>query len=163
MRKTLLLLTTMALALLLAAGVALAQATTQHINQTLPVDFAVDDQECSGELIHFTGQLHAVFHITNDAAGGIHAAAQFTFADVKGIGEVSGGEYRLPTTATSTFHTNSEGFPIIATEHSTSNVIGQGQLPDSKAHLLIHFTINENETVTAEVVQARFECSEGSQ
>jgi hypothetical protein len=164
MRKTLLLLTTMALALVLAAGVALAQAPTQHINQTLPVDFNLDDQACSGELIHLTGELHAVFHLTLDDAGNVqHLATQFTFANVKGTGEVSGGRYTVPTTSTSTANSNLGGFPIITTEHNISNVIGQGQLPDSRAHLLIHFTINENETVTAEVVQARFECSEGSQ
>ena len=164
MRRTLLLLTTMALALLLAAGVALAQAPTQHINQTLPVDFTLDDTEgCSGELIPLTGQLHAVFHLTLDDAGNVqHLATQFTFANVKGTGDVSGGTYTVPTTSTSTVNSNLGGFPIITTEHSISNVIGQGELPDSRAHFLIHFTINENETVTAEVSQFKFECSEGS-
>jgi hypothetical protein len=164
MRRTLFMLVLMGTTLALAAGVALAQAPTQHINQTLPVDFNLDDDACSGELIHLTGELHAVFHITLDDAGNVqHLATQFTFANVKGTGDVSGGTYTVPTISTSTVNSNLGGFPIITTEHATSTVIGQGQLPDSRAHLLIHFTINENETVTAEVSQFKFECSEGSQ
>jgi hypothetical protein len=163
MRKTLLLLTTTSLALLLAAGVTLAQAPTQHINQTLPVDFDLDDTEgCSGELIHLTGELHAVFHLTLDDAGDIqHLATMFTFAKVKGTGLVSGEKYTVPTTATTTAHNYPGGFPITVTEQSTSNVIGQGQLPDSRVHFLSHITVNENETVTAEFSQFRAECSGG--
>jgi hypothetical protein len=165
MRKSLLLLTTMALALLLAAGVALAQAPTQHINQTLPVDFNVDDEACSGELIHFfTGEVHSVFHLTLDDAGNVqHLASQHTFANAKGTGDVSGGQYTLLSKVTNTVNSNLGGFPIVTTETASGTLIGQGQLPDSTFHQVLHFTIHEDGTVTAEVVQSRFECSEGSQ
>jgi hypothetical protein len=165
MRKALLLLTTMTLALLVAAGAALAQAPTQHINQTLPVDFNLDDTEgCSGELIHLTGELHAVFHLTLDDAGNVqHLATQFTFANVTGTGEVSGGQYTVPTTVTSTAHSNLGGFPITGTEQSTSTVIGQGQLPDSRVHSLLRYTLYEDGFMTVEVSQFRAECRNGSQ
>ena len=160
MRKSLLLLTTMALALLLAAGVALAQAPTQHINQTLPVDFNLDDTEgCSGELIPLTGQLHAVFHLTLDDAGNVqHLASQHTFANAKGTGDVSGGQYTLLSKVTNTVNSNLGGFPIVTTETASGTLIGQGQLPDSTAHLVLHFTIHEDDTVTAEVIHFRSEC-----
>jgi hypothetical protein len=159
MRKTLLLLTTMTLALLLAAGVALAQATTTHLQETLPVDFTLDQTEgCSGELVPLTGQLNSVFHITEDAAGGIHVATEFNFANVQGTGEVSGGQYRVPTVSRSTATTDSDGFPVIVSEETSSIVIGQGQLPDERVHFTFHITINENETVTADVFAFRAEC-----
>jgi hypothetical protein len=155
-------------ALVVASGLALglgltreAQAVgppTEPIRQSLLVDFDLDDEACSGDLIHLTGKLNSVFHLVDDGAGGFHVNTEFNFADVQGTGAPSGGHYRVPTTARSTFYSHSDGFPIIVTETTTSTVIGQGQLPDSTAHLLIHFTIHENDTVTAEVIHFRSEC-----
>jgi hypothetical protein len=163
MRKTLLLLTTMTLALLLAAGVALAQATTETISETQQVDFTLDGNECIGEPVHFTGKLHLLIHITEDAAGGMHTAIELNFTNVKGTGAVSGGQYTAPTIGTTTLHSNSGGFPIVQTVTEKSIVIGQGQLPDERTHLVFHITINENETVTAEILKATAECRNGSQ
>ena len=103
-------------------------------------------------------KLNSVFHLVEDGAGGFHVNTEFNFAGVQGTGEPSGGHYTVPTTARSTFYSHSDGFPIIVTETTSSTVIGQGQLPDSTAHILIHFTIHENDTVTAEVIHVRSEC-----
>jgi hypothetical protein len=104
-----------------------------------------------------------VFHLTLDDAGNVqHLATQFTFANVKGTGAVSGGTYTVPTTVTSTSHSSSGGFPITGTEQSTSNVIGQGQLPDSRVHSLLRYTLYEDGFMTVEVSQFRAECRKGS-
>jgi hypothetical protein len=155
-------------ALVVACGLALglgltreAQAVgppTEPIRQSLLVDFDLDDEACSGDLIHLTGKLNSVFHLVDDGAGGFHVNTEFNFAGVQGTGEPSGGHYTVATTARSTFYSHSDGFPIIASETTSSIVIGQGQLPDSTAHILIHFTIHENDTVTAEVIHVRSEC-----
>ena len=163
MRKTLLLLTTMTLTLLLAAGVALAQATTETFSETHQVEFTLDGNECIGEPVHFTGQLHLLIHITEDAAGGMHTAIEENFTNVKGTGAVSGGQYTAPTIGTTTLHSNSGGFPIVQTVSEESIIIGEGQLPDERTHLVFHLTINENETVTSEFLKATGECRNGSQ
>ena len=128
------------------------------IHQTLPVDFNLNDEACGGDLIPLTGELNSVFHLFDDGAGGFHLNTEFNFANVKGTGEPSGGHYTVPTTSTSTVHSHSDGYPIIVTENARSTVIGQGQLPDSTAHLVLHFTIHEDDTVTAEVTHFRSEC-----
>jgi hypothetical protein len=142
----------------LAIGSFKVKATKEPIRQSLLVDFDLDDEACSGDLIHLTGKLNAVFHLVDDGAGGFHVNTEFNFANVEGTGEPSGGHYTVPTTARSTLYSHSDGFPIIVTETTSSTVIGQGQLPDSTAHQVIHFTIHENDTVTAEVNHFRSEC-----
>jgi hypothetical protein len=161
MRRTMFMLVVMGTTLALAAGVALAQATTETIVDTQPVEFVVAE-DCAGEEIQFSGQIHSVFHITQDAAGGTHVAAENNL-NVQGTGLVSGGQYRMLATILSTQHINSGGFPIVFTTEGSGKVIGKGQLPDFMAHSVVHFTINENGTVTAEVLQVKFECRNGSQ
>jgi len=166
MRKTLLLLTTMTLTLLLAAGVALAQATTFHESETQSTEFFLEEDPenvCVGETIHFTGLIHFTNHITQDASGGLHTVTHFNFIDVQGTGLVSEGQYRLPQALNGTIHSNSGGFPIVQTEEVSSQVIGQGQLPDFRSHFLLHITINENGDSTAVVDGATAECRNGSQ
>jgi hypothetical protein len=155
-------------ALVVACGLVLGLGLTREaqavdppqktIHQTLPVDFDLRDETCSGDIIHLTGKLNSVFHLFDDGAGGFHLNTEFNFADVQGTGEPSGGHYTVPTTGTTTVHSHADGFPITTTETTSSIVIGQGQLPDSTAHILIHFTIHENDTVTAEVIHVRSEC-----
>jgi hypothetical protein len=163
MRRTMLMLVIMGTTVALAAGVALAQATTETIEDKQTIEFGLDENPCIGEPVHFSATLHSVFHITQDAAGGFHVATEFNLANVEGTGAVSGGQYRAPTVVHSTFHSNSGGFPIIVTETSEANIIGEGQLPDFTSHFLVHLTINENGTVTAEVLRVREECRGGSQ
>jgi hypothetical protein len=157
------------LALALAGGLltlALLAKPTQAQGaetQRLAVDFNLDAVDCAGELIHLTGKLNSVFHVHEDAAGGFHINTHFNFADVQGVGPVSGLKYRVPTSASSaTFSTSGEGPQVVATEVTISRVIGQGQAPDEQATAVVHFTVHEDGTVTGEVAQFRFECRNGS-
>jgi hypothetical protein len=155
-------------ALVVACGLVLGLGLTREaqavdppqktIHQTLPVDFDLRDETCSGDIIHLTGKLNSVFHLFDDGAGGFHLNTEFNFANVQGTGEPSGGHYTVPTTSKSTVHSHSDGFPMIVTETTSMNVIGQGQLPDSTAYQVLHFTIHEDDTVTAEVSHFRSEC-----
>jgi hypothetical protein len=162
MRRTMFVLVVMGTTLALAAGVALAQATTETIEDTQPVEFEVFN-DCSGEWVLFSGQFHSISHITQDAASGIHVVGEFNSANLQGTGLESGGQYTAQMSGRFIEHRNSGGFPIVLTTETTGNVIGQGQLPDFKAHFLLRITINENGTVTAEILRVRFECSNGSQ
>ena len=155
MRRTMFLLVIMGTTLALAAGVALAQGaeTTRG-----PVDFFLDAEDCAGELIHVTGKLNAVFHVMEDEDGSFHGNSHFNFANVKGVGEVTGVEYRVPTTVNSTQNFTSAAGQLITTETTMSLTVGQGQAPNQQATAVIHFVFAPDGTVKTEVVEFRFEC-----
>src|SRR5918994_841947 len=92
-KRLVLLLAVVGMTLALAAGMALAQATTFTSNEKVPLDL-VDTNPCTGEPVHFTGELHILFHVTEDANGGLHVQSQFQPAGVSGTGLVSGEQYR---------------------------------------------------------------------
>jgi hypothetical protein len=158
MRRTMCMVVVMVTTLALAAGAALAQATTETIEDTTPLEFTLDQSPCAGELIHVSGQLHTVSHVTHDATGVMHAESHFNHVNVQGTGLVSGGQYRVIATQQATAHGDFEEYPIRYTLQETSNVIGQGQLPDFMLHLTYHVVINEDGTVTMEVINFRAEC-----
>jgi hypothetical protein len=79
--------------LALAAGMALAQATTDTFNEKVPLDQVVDNP-CTGEQIRVTGALHILFHVTEDANGGLHVQTHFQPRGVSGTGLESGTRYR---------------------------------------------------------------------
>jgi hypothetical protein len=166
MRRTMCMLVVMGTTLALAAGVALAQATTFHEVDTQQTEFFLEEDPenpCVGETIHFTGLIHFTSHTTQDAAGGLHTVTHFNFIDVQGTGLVSGGQYRLPQALNGTIHSNAGGFPIVQTEEVSGQVIGQGQLPDFRSHFLLHITINENGDSTAEVLRVTAQCRNTNQ
>jgi hypothetical protein len=144
MRRTMYMLVFMGTTLALAAGVALAQGaeTTRG-----PVDFTLESTDCAGELIH----------VMEDEDGSFHGNSHFDFANVRGIGELTGVTYRVPTTVNSTQGFTSAG-RLISTEVSMSLTVGQGQAPNQQATAVIHFVGAPDGAVTTEVLQFRFEC-----
>jgi hypothetical protein len=156
MRRTMYMLVVMGTTLALAAGVALAQGAETSRGQ---IEFGLDAEDCAGELIHLTGKLNAVFHVMEDPDGSFHTNSHFNFANVKGTGEETGVEYRVPTTVNSTQNITSAGYPIfVSSEVTMSMTIGQGQAPDEQITTVFHFVIHEDGTTTGEVDQVRFEC-----
>jgi hypothetical protein len=82
--------------LALAAGIALAQATTDTFHETEPVD-QVFDQPCVAEpqeQIRLTGEVHILTHVTEDANGGLHVLQHSQFNRLSGTGLESGTRYR---------------------------------------------------------------------
>ncbi len=73
-----------------------------RVSEQLPVNFRIDNTECSGELIDVTGTLHIVNHFTVQEDGTHHVNSQFNFAGVKGVGlnprslKHTGTEYIIP-------------------------------------------------------------------
>jgi hypothetical protein len=160
MRRTMIMLVFMGTTLALAAGVALAQDTRGADVSHGPIDFGLDATDCAGETIHLSGQLNSVFHVVERADGFFHVNTHFNFANVKGIGEETRVQYRVPTTVNSTQHITPGEYPIIvSTEVTMSMTIGQGQAPDQQATTVIHSIINEDGTATVEVEHFRFVCS----
>jgi len=144
--------------LALAAGVALAQDTRGADVDHGPIDFFLDSTDCAGELILVSGKLNSVFHLTEAEDGSFHANTHFNFANVKGIGEVTGVEYTVPTTVNSTQNFTAAAGQIISTEVNMSLTVGQGQAPNQQGTAVIHSVVAPDGTVKTEVAEFRFEC-----
>jgi hypothetical protein len=155
MRRTMYMLVFMGITLALAAGVALAQGAETSRG---PVDFTLDSTDCAGEEILVTGKVNAVFHLMEDEDGFFHGNSHFNFANVKGIGKLTGVEYRVPTTVNSTQNFTSAAGQLISTEVTMSLTVGQGQAPNQQATVVIHSVVAPDGTVKTEVVEFRFEC-----
>jgi hypothetical protein len=167
MRRTMFMLVVTGTTLALAAGVALAQATTDAGSNTQAIEFFLDKEDpryqCVGETIHFTGLLHSTDVVTEDATGGVHVVSHWNLIDVQGTGLVSGGQYRLRGTLNGTSRDESGGYTTVQTDEFSSQVIGQGQLPDFRSHFLLHHTINANGDSTAEVFVDTVQCRNTNQ
>jgi hypothetical protein len=157
MRRTMFMLVFLGTTLALAAGVALAQDSRGAETSRGEIGFTLDATDCAGELIHLTGRLNSVFHVVEDEDGFFHVNTHFNFSDVKGIGEVTGVTYRVPTVINSTSHVTSAG-QLISTETTMSLTVGQGQAPDQHTTVVLHIVIDEDGTPRVEVAEFRFEC-----
>ncbi len=163
MSRTVLLLTSTAVAALvsvLASGLALAQATTEHISETVPLVDITFDNPCTGEPMEVTGEVHITGNVTFDAEGGVHGIFTERFNDVKATGVESGEEYVV--TQVIQFNNNARqfgGFPP-AEETGTSSLLftSKGSSDDFLAHFTFHITVNSNGELTSTVAVAKVEC-----
>jgi hypothetical protein len=156
-KRLVLSLVVMGTALALAAGMALAQATTETFNEKVPLDL-VADNPCTGEPVHLTGQLHILFHITEDANGGFHVQAHFQPQGVSGTGLVSGEQYRgVGVTRDGAY------FPPGELRETTFvdrfYFISKGPSANMLAKATIHVTFNANGEPTAEVIRVDLKCA----
>jgi hypothetical protein len=137
--------------LALAAGMALAQATTFTSNEKVPLDQIVDNP-CTGELLHLTGELHMLFHVTEDANGGFHVQTHFQPQGVSGTGLVSGEQYRgVGVTRNEIYFAPGE-----VREFTSVNrfyMISAGPSDNMLETATIHVTFNANGEPTAELVR----------
>jgi len=144
-------------ALALAAGVALAQATTGKSTFTLPID-AVLENPCTGEPVHLTGELHFLVHFTEDANGGLHFQGSVQPRGISGTGLESGTRYRLVGVSRSGdyFPSGEEfrQFTIVSRFH----VVSEGSSDNWIEKLTIHVTVSANGEFTAEVVKFTSKC-----
>jgi hypothetical protein len=140
----------------LSAAYAAAQSTTTV--EEIPVDWGFFVQ-CPagdyGEEVHVTGKLHLLVHVTFDNTGGVHVKIQSNDQGVSGTGLTSGDIYHRTVTINGEFNIK---VGQQATIVRNLNFIGQGNANDFLLHMLIHFTVNANGTVTAEVFDFNVEC-----
>jgi hypothetical protein len=137
--------------LALAAGMALAQATTFTSNEKVPLDQIVDNP-CTGEPLLLTGELHFLFHETVDANGGLHVQIHFQPQGVSGTGLVSGEQYRGVGV------TRSEEYipPGEVREFTSVNrfyLISAGPSDNLQETATLHVTFNANGEPTAELIR----------
>jgi hypothetical protein len=157
MKRLVLSLAVVGMTLALAAGMAIAQATTDTFNETEPFD-AIFDNPCTGEPVHFTGELHVLFHVTEDANGGFHVQTHFQPQGVSGTGLVSGEQYRGVGVTRDEFY-----FPPGELRETTFidrfYFVSKGPSENMLATTTIHVTFNANGEPTAELFRLELKCA----
>ena len=141
---------------------ALAQATTDTFNEKVPLDQVVDNP-CTGEQIRVTGALHILFHVTEDANGGLHVQhhAQPQGGGLLGTGEESGTQYRVVGVTRDETYVP-PGAPGEFRETTFVNrfhIVSSGPSDNSLLDATIHVTFNANGEPTAELVRLETKCA----
>ena len=129
-----------------AASVApVASAETGTSNISVPFDAVLGG--CT-EPIHFTGELHILFHSTFTSSGIVHFKSHFQPQGVKGTGLLTGTKYEATGVTQDEFNYNG---PLPYTESFINNfrLIGRGPDNNLLIHENFHITINANGDVTA--------------
>ena len=156
MKRLVLSLAVVGMTLALAAGMALAQATTDTFNETEPLENVVDNP-CTGEPLLLTGELHILFHVTEDANGGFHVQTHFQPQGVSGTGLVSGEQYRgVGVTRDAAY------FPPGELRETTFidrfYFVSKGPSENMLATTTTHVTFNANGEPTAELFRLEIKC-----
>jgi hypothetical protein len=97
--------------------------------------------------VDLTGNAHIVLHVTVDNAGGLHINVQ-----ASGTGTPSGANYQGGAELNGDLNLNSGGAGEV-TVNLSIRLIGQGQTPDLRGHLLFHVTSDANGVLTAEFLK----------
>jgi hypothetical protein len=110
----------------------------------------------SGELVAVTGNVHAVFSVTNDRNGGVHIHTQFNNAGIRGIGLLTGDKYQVA--GGNRFESNATGGMSEFTFTNSFIMTGPGRGNNLYIHELMHVTINANGEITAHVEMIEGHC-----
>ena len=148
----------LAVLILAASATVLPQASTITTNDSVPisvVQFVPCAMEGVGEVVELSGELHVLFHVTLDAAGGAHIKIHFQPQGVSGVGLTTGDTYRgTGVTQNEESINGADEFTFV----NNFRVIGQGSGNNLLVHQLVHVTINDNGTLTALVVNNNIDC-----
>jgi len=130
-------------------------ADMQHQTITQRLAFPADNP-CNAEPGSFEGSQTTQVTEGTDAGGGYHVYTS-TQTEATGTG-VFGNHYAFNQDFHDEFYAD-QPFPVVVTQEHTVNVIGSGTVPDFKAHFLMHYTVDNNGVVTAEMLYDHAECS----
>src|SRR5437870_5155358 len=100
--------------------------------QTFPFDATIFDQ-CTGEDVVLSGEIHEVISTNTDANGNFHSHENFNFENVSGVGLVTGTEYHLTGQFSHDSINESNSFEETIT--TTSNLISQGPMSNDFLHV----------------------------
>jgi hypothetical protein len=155
-KRLVLSLAVMGTAIALAAGMALAQATTQKFTDTLPIDEVLTNP-CTGESVHFTGEFLFVSHVTQDENGGLHVYSSIQPRGLSGTGLESGTRYRFVGTDESVVYIP-EGGVREFTSVRHFRVVSENSSDNLLVSATFHFTVDANGEPTAEVDKFALRC-----
>jgi hypothetical protein len=124
-------------------------ADVSHDQTIVPLSSVVAANECTGEDVQISGQLHVVTNVVEDTAGGAHVVVALTSQDLVGTGLTTGTVYHGREGSHSAFTSRSPQNEITAAFSMTLASSG------SAANLLLrgvfHETVNANGEVSAHV------------
>ena len=147
----------MKLAIATIGLIALAPSQVQAQGNSTSAPFSqIAVNLCTGNPILISGTLHTVTHVTFDENGGVHAKVHFNLQGVKGTDLVTGDKY-VGTGATNQKQNITSGagnFSLV----SITNLIGKGKASNAILTQNVHFTLNANGVVTANVNTLSLSC-----
>jgi hypothetical protein len=138
---------TLLITLALAAGTtmpAYAQAVTITEKVIEPLDGATAIA-CNGEEVIVTGELHVTFQTTVDTAGGIHERFTLVPHNVRGVGSVTGTQYKaVGGNHWHVFTAAVDSAPFNFTQAEMFNLVSQGGNENLQLKFTFHGTVNAN-------------------
>lgn len=127
-------------------------------NESIPIELYVYvpcAADGAGEVVHLSGDLHVLFALTFDGAGGVHVKSHYQPQGLSGEGLTTGVSYHGVGV------TQDEYNAKVGYEETFINnfrIIGQGPGNNYLIHQNFHVTVNANGTVTASVDNFSVEC-----
>ena len=124
-------------------------ATPQTQNSVFPIDLAIFipcANGGAGEDVVLSGNLHDLFHVTEDGHGGVHVKAHDSPQGISGIGQATGAKYQGTGVTQSEFNLK---VGQQDTEINNFRIIGQGPGNNFLVHDNFHLTVNANGVVTS--------------
>jgi hypothetical protein len=140
--------------LLLVASHASARAENFTFNERFRTSIIVGN-DCNGEVVFVSGELHVLMHITIDADGSAHFADHSNF-DGEGIGD-RGNEYDVVVIDNDVSNISFDS-ATEATAQLRLLLIRRGAEDNFVAAGKVHFTVNSNGELTAEFADFEAEC-----
>ena len=140
-----------------AAAAPAAPATT---TQDIPANFSTF-VPCAaggaGEMVALSGQIHAVFHVTETTDGGSSITSEFNPMGVSGVGQTTGATYRGTGNTSITVVTAPSGVQE-STVVDNFRLIAPGPGNNLAVHETVHVSVDPQLTVTADVVHISVDC-----
>ena len=148
------------LGMLLVLGVSpvSAEATQDRAQITEPIVMEVIT-DC-GENVLITGELFISFVGVEDAAGGRHGTLLDQLRNLTAVGVESGTTYQVILLQHAGGYGDSETdfAPFGSTEVNSFLLVSQGGGPNLRTHGTLHYQVNANGELTADVAFGRGEC-----
>jgi hypothetical protein len=149
MIKRIMLMTSFAMAALLLTA-ANASAGAGQVN--FPINGAIVNP-CNGETFTYTGSFHGIFNALVDDNGLVHLVINDNI-HVSGTGD-QGSSYVGSETDQDVFNGRAGVEQTIATSFK---MISKGSAPNFYMHILVHMTVNEDGTLTANIYTVTASC-----
>ena len=135
---------------------AYAQGISFHDREIVPFETFVI--ACNGEEVFLSGELLLISHTTIDAHGAFHSEFTLVPRHVRGVGSLSGTQYKAVGGHRSHFNEDSDFAPFNFTNTDMFNLVSQGGSDNLQGKFTIHVTVNANGEVTAEVENFSEKC-----
>ena len=145
------------LAAIASSQTAFARALTVRSQQTLPVSVYVY-LPCTGEWMHYSGDLHVNNHVTISDSGSTHVVYHINGQNLNGVGLSSGDAYRVVYVNNIRRNQDVDGLPAVNRLSIRLTFVGQGSGNNVDMLINISSTVNANGTVTNAVTSFEMVC-----